>query len=122
MLLSFLKIRVIVNDKEIYPLLTNEPVVIEVKDDATKIVITDGFHFTHPIKLGFKRPSYYNFKVVCAINDLQLLTGSLLLVALYLLGFFTGIFILKLISFLPIVWFLSLYYFNRKEFIKVVAA
>ncbi len=119
MLLGFLHVRVIINDREIYPLLNDKPVVIEVKGDDVKVVVTDGFHFTRPLQLNFKEPSYYNFKIVAAINDLQLLGGSVLLVILYLLGFLTGIFILKLLSFLPLLYFIFLYYINRREFIRV---
>ncbi|MBL7740199.1 MAG: hypothetical protein JNK14_13365 [Chitinophagaceae bacterium] len=119
MLLSFLPVRVIVNDREIYPLLNDQPVVIEVKGDYAKVVVTDGFHFTKPVQLSFKEPSYYNFRVVAAINDMQLLTGFVLMAMLYLLGFFTGIFIIKLLSFLPVLYFLFLYYINRKEFIRM---
>ena len=119
MLLSFLNIRVIVNDKEIYPLVNNKPVIIETKDDSTLITVTDGFHFTKDIKLDFRRPSFYRLNVVCAIDDLQLLTGFFLLAILYLLGFYTNLLPLKLLSFLPLIYFLCLYYFNRKEFIRV---
>lgn len=121
-MLSFLKIRVIVNNKDIYPLLNTGPVVIPVEEDHPKIVITDGFHFTKPIELVFKQPAYFNFDVVCAIDDLQLLTASVMLIVLYLLGFLTGLFILKLLSFTPIAWFLFYYYINRKDFIRVKQA
>jgi hypothetical protein len=121
-LLSFLKIRVVVNNHDIYPLLDTEPVVIPVEKDHPKIVITDGFHFTKPIELVFKQPAYFNFNVVCAIDDLQLLAASLILAILYLLGFITGLFILKLLSFTPILWFLFYYYLNRKNFIRIVKA
>lgn len=120
--MSFLEIRVIVNNKEIYPLQTTEPVVIPVEKDNPRIVITDGFHFTKPLELNFKRPAYFNFDVVCAIDDLQLLAGSLILATLYMLGFLTGFFFLKLLSFGPIVWVLIYYYFNRKNFIRLVKA
>jgi hypothetical protein len=121
-LLSLLKIRVIVNNQFIYPLIDTEPVVIPLEQDFPKIVVTDGFHFTKPVELTFREPSYFNFNVVCAINDMQLITASVILVVCYLLGFFTGIFIIKLISFLPIVWFLFYYYINRKDFIRIVRA
>jgi hypothetical protein len=121
-LLSFLDIRVVVNNNEIYPLLSTEPVVIPVEKDYPKIVVTDGFHFTRPLELTFKQPSYFNFDVVCAIDDLQLLAASLILVILYMLGFLTGFFILKLLSFAPIAWVLVYYYFNRKNFIRIVKA
>ena len=118
-MLSFLKIRVIVDGNKIFPLLNDKPVIIPVEEDHPKIVITDGFHFTKPLELVFREPSYYNFKVVCAIDDLQLLGGFFILALLYLFGFFTSLFILKLISFAPILYFLLLYYINRKEFIRI---
>jgi hypothetical protein len=121
-LLSFLDIRVVVNNKEIYPLLNTEPIVIPVEKDNPKIVVTDGFHYTKPLELSFRQPAYFNFDVVCAIDDLQLLAASLILAILYMLGFITGFFILKLLSFTPIIWVLVYYYFNRKNFIRIVKA
>ncbi|HKB44112.1 MAG TPA: hypothetical protein VKC90_06975 [Chitinophagaceae bacterium] len=120
--MSFLKLRVIVNSKEIYPLPNDKPVIISVNDKNTKIVITDGFHFTKPLELVYQEPSYYNFRIVCAINDLQLLGGLFLLILFYLMGFATGFFWLKLASFGPIIYFLVLYYIYRKEFIQITAA
>ena len=121
-MLSFLKLRVVVNNREIYPLLDGEPVVIPVEKDCPKIVITDGFHFTKPVELVFKEPSYFNFNVVCAIDDLHLFTAFGFLVLLYLLGFLTGVFIIKALSFLPILWLLFHYYLNRKQFIRIQQA
>ena len=109
----------IVNNKEIYPLTTNKPVLIEVQDNHPKIVITDGFHFTKPIDLVYNQPSYYHFKVVCSIDDMQLLGNLFVLVVFYLLGFLTGVFILKLLSFLPIVYLLFAYYIDRNSFIQI---
>jgi hypothetical protein len=117
--LSFLNIRVIVNHKEIYPLTSSKPVVIETTEDSTKISVTDGYHFTPEIQLDFKRPSFYKLKVVCAIHDDQLFLGLILLSLFYLLGFYTDILPFKILSFLPILYFLVLYYLNRKKFIQV---
>ena len=119
MLLSILNVRVIVNNKEIYPLTNEDPVVIEVYDKHPRIVVTDGFHFTKPIDLNYKQPSYYHFKVVCSIDDMQLLGSIIVLTVFYLLGFFTGNLILKLLSFLPIFYLLFAYYIDRKSFIQI---
>lgn len=119
MLLSILNVRVIVNNKEIYPLNNTETVIIEIQDNHPKVVVTDGYHFTKPIDLTYKQPSYYQFKVVCAIDDMQLLGNFFILMLFYLLGFFTGIFILKLLSFLPIVYLLLAYYIDRNSFIQI---
>ena len=107
------------NNKEIYPLNSTEPVIIEIKDNHPRIVVTDGYHFTKPIDLTYKQPSYYHFKVVCAIDDLQLLGNCFMLALFYLLGFLTDIFILKLLSFLPIIYLLLAYYMDRNSFIQI---
>ena len=114
-----LNIRVIVNNKEIYPLMTDDPVIIEVHDNHPKVVVTDGFHFTKPIDLDYKQPSYYHFKVVCSIDDFQLLGNVFVLIVFYMLGFYTGSFALKLLSFLPIFYLLFAYYIDRKSFIQI---
>ncbi len=114
-----LNVRVIVNNKEIYPLSNTEPVIIEVKDNHSRIVVTDGFHFTRPIDLTYKQPSYYHFKVVCSIDDMQLLGNAFVLIVFYLLGFYTGTLALKLLSFLPIVYLLFAYYIDRNSFIQI---
>jgi len=110
---------VIVNNKEIYPLTNEEPVIIEVYDKHPRIVVTDGFHFTKPIDLNFTQPSYYHFKVVCSIDDMQLLGNVFVLIVFYLLGFVTGSFTLKLLSFLPIFYLLFAYYIDRNSFIQI---
>ena len=109
----------IVNNKEIYPLTNEAPVIIEVYDKHPRIVVTDGFHFTKPIDLHYTQPSYYHFKVVCAVDDMQLLGNIFVLIVFYLLGFFTGNLILKLLSFLPIFYLLFAYYIDRKSFIQI---
>jgi hypothetical protein len=116
-LLSFLKIRAIVNGKEIYPLLNTKPIVISVQENNPRIVITDGFHYTRPMKLVYKDLHTYCFNVVCAVSDRQLLAGFILLAVSYLAGLYSGILVFKVFSFLPIIYLLFFYYLNRKEFI-----
>lgn len=120
MLLSFLKIRAIVNGREIYSLQNSRPVVIPVSENNPKIVITDGYHITKPLKLVYKDLHTYCFKVSCAINDIQLLIGFFLLAGMYLGGIYTGMLILKVFSFFPLIYLLTFYYLNRKDFIKLV--
>ena len=120
MLLSFLKIRAVVNGKEIYPLLNTKPVVIPVPENNPRIVVTDGYHITKPLKLVYNDLHIYCFKVACAISDWQLLAGFLVLSILYLTGMFTGIMPIKIFSFLPLVYLLTFYYLNRKDFIILI--
>ena len=109
----------IVDNKQIYPLYNDQPVIIEVQDNHTKIVVSDGFHFTKPIELNYSQPSFYYFKVVSPVNDLQLLGGAFVMIFFYLLGFVTDLLLIKLISFIPIFLLLAIYYLNRKSFIQL---
>jgi len=120
-LLSFFKLRLIVDRKDIYPLGGNT-IVIPVSGTDANIVATDGFHFTRPLQLHYDRPGYYELSVCCAIDDLELLGGGFLLVFFYLTGFFTDLFVLKLLSFIPVLYFLFRYYFSRRSFIRFVPA
>ena len=120
MLLSFLKIRAIVNGKDIYPLLNTKPVVIPVAANHPRVVVTDGYHFTRPLKLVYKDMNIYCFKVACGISDMQLLAGFVALSIFYVLGLYTGLLILKVASFLPLAYLLFYYYLNREQFIRLV--
>ena len=118
-LLNFLRIRVVVNGKEIYPLSNKRPVMITVMQNNPKVVITDGYHITKPVELVYHHLDTYYFKVICVIDNMQLLAGSFLLIVLYLVGIYSGLLIIKLSSFLPILYFLFYYYINRKDFLQI---
>lgn len=117
--MNLLNVRAIVNGKEIFPLPVNKKIVIQVHENNPKVVVTDGYHFAKPLELVYHHLHVYYFKVVCAIDNLQLLSGFTLLVFLYLSGFYFGFFILKLASFAPLLYFLFIYYVNRKDFIQI---
>jgi hypothetical protein len=120
-LLSFLNIRVIINGTEIYPVKQGQRVIIPLESNNPKVVVTDGYHFTKPLELVYHHLHTYYFKIVCAIDDTQLLAGCCVLALFYLMGFATGIFVFKLLSLFPVLYFLFLYYINRKEFIQIQA-
>jgi hypothetical protein len=110
-----------VNGTKIYPVKQGERLVISVEQNNPKIVVTDGYHFTQPLELVFHHLHTYYFKIICAIDNTQLLAGFCVLAFLSLVGFVTGIFIIKLLSLFPIFYFLFLYYINRKDFIQIQA-
>lgn len=118
-LIRFLKIRAVVNDREIYWLPTDRSVRITIQQNHPRVVITDGFHVAKPLELVYHHLDTYYFKVVCAIDNMQLIAGSVLLLVLYIVGFLSGLWIIKLASFLPILYFLFLYYVNRKDFLQI---
>ena len=120
-LINFLNIRVIVDGKDIYSLLPDKPAIISVPKKKVQLVATDGYHITKPLEILYQRPHTYHLKVVCAIDNNLLITGVVLLVLFSLVGVLSNIYLLRILSFVPIFYFLFLYYVKRKEFISITA-
>jgi hypothetical protein len=121
-LLNFFKVRVIVNGTKIYGLKKEEKLIIPLEENNPKIVLTDGYHYTRPLEIVFHHIHTYYFRVVCIIDNHQLSVGIAMIFICYLLGFATGFFLLKLLSFFPVIYFLFFYYINRKDFLQIKAA
>ena len=109
-----------VNGNLIFPLPDSKPVVIPLEENNSRIVITDGYHITRPMKIFYKDADISCFKVCCALNDWHLGIGALALIAFYLTGYTTGLLIFKIFSFLPVIYLLLFYYLNRKDFLKMI--
>lgn len=109
-----------VNGKHIYPLADSRPVVVKVNQNNPRIVITDGYHISKPAKISFTDADICCFKVECAVNDTQFYVAFALMAVAYLLGMFTGFILLKVFSFLPVIYLLAFYYMNRKDFFRLV--
>ena len=118
-LINFLNIRVIVNGKDIYTLVPQKPVLVSIDKSNATLIATDGFHYTRALELTFPFPQTYIVKVECAIDNNLLITGVVLLVIFALVGLVSDLTLLRLLSFVPILYFLFLYYINRREFIKL---
>ncbi len=121
-LLSFFRLRVIINGKDIYTLVKGEKLVIPLTENNPKIVLTDGYHITKPLELVFHHIHTYYFRVVCVIDNYQLVAGIAATIIIYLLGLLTGFLAIKLVSFFPIFYFLFFYYIRRKDFLQIHAA
>jgi len=109
----------VVNGHAIYPLVRNKPIVVDMPTNPTKLVVTDGFHITTPVNVTYTKTYTRYFTVVCIIEDAQLIIGFILTLVLYAMGHTSGIIFLQLLSILPILYFLFLYYIKRKDFIRI---
>jgi hypothetical protein len=119
LLLRFVKIRVIVDGMSIYPLERNKPIVVSLKSSRPRIVVTDGYHYTKPEDIIFQHIHTQYLRVACAIEDDQLIFGFILLLLFYTAGLTSDLLLLKIMSFLPIFYFLYIYYQNRSSFLLV---
>ncbi len=112
----------IINGNKIYQLDKKGSVAIGLTENNPSIVVTDGFHYTRPVEVRYKHMNIYHLQIVCAINDDQFLAGVIIMVLSGAVGMISGIFLMKIVAFLPIFYFLYLYYINRKEFIRIKPA
>jgi hypothetical protein len=119
LLLRFLKLRLIVNGTVIYSLVNEKPIVIAMPTNPSRIVVTDGYHITKPMDISYSLKKTYYFKIVCGIENDQLVVGLILSAIVYTMGLTSGIIFLQLLSITPILFFLFLYYIKRKEFIQI---
>ena len=87
--------------------------------NPTKLVVTDGFHITNALNVTYAKNYARYFIIVCIIEDAQLITGFILIVLLYAMGYTSGIIFLQLLSMSPVFYFLFLYYVKRKDFIRI---
>ena len=122
MLLRFLKIRVIVDGMVIYPLERGKPVVVSLKAARPRIVVTDGYHYSKPLELALQNLHVHYYKVVCTIEDDQLIFGAILLALFYFAGLTSGLLFLQALSFVPIMYFLLIYYRDRASFLQLKPA
>ena len=117
--MRFLRLRLIVNGTYIYALSRGKPIVVSIPTNPSRIVVTDGFHITKPLELRYSSARTYYFKIVCGIENEQLLVGAIVSAIVYMMGVSSGFLVLQLLSIAPILYFLFLYYINRKEFIQI---
>ena len=101
----------------IYPLERGKPVTVPLGAARPRIVVTDGYHYSKPQELVLQHIYIYYFKVVCAIEDEQLVFGGILLGLFYTAGLTSDLLLLKMMSFIPLVYFLFVYYKNRSSFL-----
>jgi len=110
---------VVINGHNIYNLVKNQPVVIDMPTNPTRVVVSDGFHITPPVELVYTIKPVRYFTIACAIEDAQLLVGFILTLLVYAMGLTSGILFLRLVSIAPIIYFLFIYYIKRKAFIRL---
>jgi hypothetical protein len=107
-----------VNGSQIYYLEGSRPVVIPILRNGPRLVASDGFHHSAPLQLNYQKKNTFHFQVGCAIEDDQLIAGVVILAIIYAMGFTSDILFMKLLSFAPILYFIYLYYINRKAFLR----
>jgi hypothetical protein len=107
-----------VNGKDIYELKEKQPLMIGNTLPVTRIIITNGFHHSREISISLK-PGTHFFEIESRLDDIQLLTGLLLVLFSFVIFIVTGVRLFMVFANLPILIFIWFYYFSRKNFIQI---
>jgi hypothetical protein len=117
--MNFLKISVIIDGRIIYPVEKEKSLIIPVEHNYPSVVATDGYHVTLPVQLSYRNSNTCHLTLLCAVDDDQFSVGIVVLLLFAVVGVVSDIFIMMLISFIPIFYFLFYYYIKRKDFLRI---
>lgn len=115
--MRLLPVRVVVNDRDIYPLKEKQPVAITVSSNPVKIMVTNGFHYSKPVLLNTYMQDKYALQADCLLDDLRLGYGFFLMLLLFGMYWITSMRIFQIAANLPILYMLYLVYFRKKDFL-----
>lgn len=111
-----------VNGKIIYPIQKGQTIIIKVPTKKAKVVVTDGYHISRPFDVVYKQMQVYYIKIVCRVDDDQVVLGFILLLLFYAGGITADLLYLKALSFMPVLWFLFVFYFKPQVFLQIKEA
>ena len=106
------------NDHDIYEFREKRPVIIPGNGNAMKLVVTNGFHSSRVVTIKH-RPGFHFYEVESFIDNIQLLTGLVMVFLFFGIFIFTGSFLFMLFANAPIFIVLFIFYIRRKDFIQV---
>lgn len=93
--------------------------MIHLPENPSKVVATDGYHITPPVKIPYIEKERHYYIVACAIENDALIGAAIFMLLLFTMGESSGAVFLQVLSFVPIAYILLLYYLKRKEFIQI---
>ena len=106
------------NDHDIYEFREKRPVIIPCSGNVTKLVVTNGFHYSRVVTVR-SRSGFHFYEVESFIDNIQLLTGLVMVFLFFGIYVLSGIVFFMLFANVPILIMLFLFYIRRKDFIQV---
>lgn len=119
-MLNLLDLRVIVNDTVIYYLKPGHPLLLRLAaTQPLTMVFSNGFHITQRLHVPVLPGTTARLVVGCLLDDHWVVALFLLTGLLFVAGVFSGFYIVQLVSFVPVLCGLYLFYGRRKAFLQV---
>jgi hypothetical protein len=121
LILRLLKVRIVVDGKDIYYFEKGKPALLQLYHPNCSIIITDGFHYSKPFHINFQNKDHYRLRISSILDNGRLSFIIMLTAILFLLAFLNELSWIKFLSFIPVIVFLYFYYINRKNFFLLEA-
>ena len=116
-----LKVRVIVNETDIYELPEGVPLTLPCVTPITSVVIGNGFHFSRALVVTAQEEGAYVYTVDCIIDDINLVFMTIMTFVFFGFYIWTGLKGLLIAANIPPLYFVYAMYFMRKSFILIKA-
>jgi len=114
-----LKLWVVIDDKKIFDLAEEKPLMIEPGNQPVKIIAQNGYHSSKPLYVNInpKEPLY--IEVGCTADNARLWIAVISSALFFALFFVTGFSIVLLIANIPFLFLIYLFFIRHEEFITV---
>lgn len=108
-----------IDEKLIYPIPKKQPLYLLYHKQALTLVATNGYHFTPRLQIPLQAGKVCRLSISCRINNDQLLTGFLTTILFYCTAFYSGWLLAQILSILPLLYGIYLFYGKRRQFLVV---
>lgn len=110
---------VVVNDKNIYELVEQQPLIIENQKLPVKILAKNGFHFSKPLTITKDNSNIVLLGVGCKADNGRFWGGIILSLWLFMIFFITKFYIALILANLPLLYLMYHFFWKPKEFITI---
>lgn len=119
MLLRVLKLYVVVNDKNIYELNEQQPLIIENEKLPMNITAKNGFHFSNPLTIKQTTTAITFVGIGCKADNGRFWGSILLSTWLFILFFATQLYLILFFANLPLLFLIIPFFWKPKDFITL---
>ncbi len=110
---------VVVNNKNIYELKEQQPILIDKQEYPISIIAKNGFHFSTPLLFDETTSSILLIGVSCTIDNGKFIGCILLSSWLFIIYFSIHNYAILLLANLPILYVMYYFFWKPKEFLNV---
>jgi hypothetical protein len=119
LLMRVLKLWIVVDDRNMYDLIEERPLMIEADYSLTKIVAQNGYHSSKPLYIKKNNDQPICIEVGCKANNTKLWVSLLLSFLLFATFVITHFAVFLVLANVPFLFLMYCFFFKHEEFITI---